>query len=107
MSEVLDHQGKPAFRGYPPRFVGNRPTNHYSKRDYEAFARILKDAKPVTTVDNKDPANVVWADTVNRVAEFFKQDNPRFDLIKFVARLHEHEQISAGACFQSPEHASD
>jgi hypothetical protein len=98
--DLVDPQGRPV-PSMPLRHPGQ--VNHYSKRDYEAFARILKDCKPPTTTDNKDPANVQWASVVDALARLFKEDNTRFDLIKFVTRLHEHEQISAGATFLTPE----
>lgn len=75
----------------------------YSKRDYETFAAMLKRCKPLTTVDNKDPANLAWAAVVAATAELFHEDNPRFDMIKFVTRIHEHEQIAAGSTFLTPE----
>ena len=70
-----------------------RSEGRFSKRDYEIFARVLKDTKPLTTVDNKDLANMQWASVVSAIAQMFKEDNEKFDLIKFVARLHEHEKV--------------
>jgi hypothetical protein len=68
--------------------------NKYSKRDYEVFAHMLKRCKPFTTADNKDPANQAWAAVVSATAELFHEDNPRFDMLTFMKRIHEHETVS-------------
>ena len=72
----------------------------YSKRDYEIFAHMLKRCKPLSSIDNKDLANQAWATVVNAIAELFHEDNPRFDILTFVKRIHEHETVSLepGAC---------
>jgi len=58
-----------------------------SKKDYIKFAKVLSGLKPVKT----DTESVrcyglrvsQWDKLVERIAEIFEADNPRFDKIKF------------------------
>jgi hypothetical protein len=76
--------GTTTYRSMPQRAK-------YSRRDYEIFAHMLKGCKPMTTVDNKDPANQAWAAVVAATAELFHEDNSEFNVLRFTNRIHEHE----------------
>jgi len=52
-----------------------------SRKHYCAIARIMADDYPLA--ENNTPADV-WQRAVNHLAEYFTQDNPRFDRARFL-----------------------
>jgi hypothetical protein len=50
-----------------------------TKQHFEAIARILSDHIPV----QGDAVDITYADTVTDLADYFKAENPRFDVDRF------------------------
>ncbi len=56
----------------------------FAKRHYEAIATVMQNAHPGAGLPEDNRARIQWEMTCLELANTFRQDNPNFDMTRFI-----------------------